>query len=124
LLLVAFPLTFAVRLHGLSEQGPRLLLFALVITWVGDTVAIVGRAVGKHPFAPDLSQRKRGKSRSSFVGSPAGGLAFTRWLNAPPVHLLGMAGAGIILPGKWAICSNRIQAQCRREGFRRLAARP
>src|SRR6202048_65516 len=26
LLLVAFPLTFAVRLHGLGEQGPRLLL--------------------------------------------------------------------------------------------------
>src|SRR6266436_2322699 len=47
LLLVAFPLSFAVRLHGLSEQGPRLLLFALVIIWVGDTVAyFVGRGIG------------------------------------------------------------------------------
>src|SRR5579864_9332445 len=31
LLLVAFPLTYAVRLHGIGPQGPRLLLFALVI---------------------------------------------------------------------------------------------
>src|SRR5438045_1254397 len=39
LLLVAFPLTFAVRLHGLHADGPKLLLFALVITWVVHTVA-------------------------------------------------------------------------------------
>ncbi len=98
LLLVAFPLTFAVRLHGLSEQGPRLLLFALVITWVGDTVAyFVGRAVGKHPFAPDLSPKKTWEGAvAGFVGSLLVGLAFTRSLNAPPVHLLGMAGAGNI----------------------------
>src|SRR5215467_4330240 len=33
LLLVALPLTFAVRLHGLSLVGKPLLLLALVITW-------------------------------------------------------------------------------------------
>jgi phosphatidate cytidylyltransferase len=98
LLLVAFPLTFAVRLHGLSEQGPRLLLFALVITWVGDTVAyFVGRAVGKHPFAPHLSPKKTWEgAAASFAGSLLVGLAFTQWLNAPPVHLLAMAGTGNI----------------------------
>jgi phosphatidate cytidylyltransferase len=98
LLLVAFPLTFAVRLHGLGEQGPRLLLFALVITWVGDTVAyFVGRAVGKHPFAPHLSPKKTWEGAiASFVGSLLVGLAFTRWLNAPPAHLLAMAAAGNI----------------------------
>src|SRR5258708_2123707 len=98
LLLVAFPLTFAVRLHGLGEQGPRLLLFALVITWVGDTVAyFVGRAAGKHPLAPHLSPKKTWEgSVASFAGSLLVALAFTRWLNAPPVHLLAMAGAGNI----------------------------
>jgi phosphatidate cytidylyltransferase len=98
LLLVAFPLTFAVRLHGLSEQGPRLLLFALVITWVGDTVAyFVGRTVGKHPFAPHLSPKKTWEgAAASFAGSLLVGLAFTRWLNAPPAHLLAMAGTGNI----------------------------
>ena len=49
LLLVAFPLTYAVRLHGWGEYGPWLLLFALVITWAGDTGAyFAGRAFGKH----------------------------------------------------------------------------
>src|SRR6267143_1924207 len=52
LLLIAFPLTFAIRLHGLGTEGPLLLLFALVITWVGDSAAyFVGRAIGKHPLA-------------------------------------------------------------------------
>jgi phosphatidate cytidylyltransferase len=98
LLLVAFPLSFAVRLHGVSEEGPRLLLFALVITWAGDTVAyFVGRAAGKHPFAPHLSPKKTWEgAAASFVGSLLVGLAFTRWLNAPLPHLLAMAGAGNI----------------------------
>ena len=96
LLLVAFPLTFAVRLHGLSAEGPRLLLFALVITWVGDTVAyFVGRAIGKHPFAPHLSPKKTWEGAvASFAGSLLVALAFTRWLSAPLPHLLAMASLG------------------------------
>src|SRR5260370_34295258 len=39
LILVAFPLSFAVRLHGTGREGPLLLLFALVITWAGDSAA-------------------------------------------------------------------------------------
>lgn len=98
LLLVAFPLSFAVRLQGLSGVGPRLLLFALVITWVGDTVAyFVGRAIGKHPFAPHLSPKKTWEGAiASFVGSLLVAVVFTRWLNAPLPHLLAMAGAGNI----------------------------
>jgi phosphatidate cytidylyltransferase len=96
LLLVAFPLTFTVRLHGLAGGGPRLLLFALVITWVGDTVAyFVGRGIGKHPLAPYLSPKKTWEgSLASFAGSLLVAVAFTRWLSAPLPHLLAMAGAG------------------------------
>jgi phosphatidate cytidylyltransferase len=96
LLLVAFPLTFAVRLHGLGSEGPRVLLFALVITWIGDTVAyFVGRAIGKHPLAPHLSPKKTWEgSVASFVGSLLVGALFTRWLSAPVPHLLAMAAAG------------------------------
>jgi phosphatidate cytidylyltransferase len=96
LLLVAFPLSFAVRLHGLSGVGPRLLLFALVITWAGDTVAyFIGRAIGKHPFAPHLSPKKTWEgAAASFAGSLLVGVAFSHWLNAPLPHLLGMAGVG------------------------------
>jgi phosphatidate cytidylyltransferase len=98
LLLVAFPLTFAVRLHGLGQTGPRLLLFALVIIWAGDTVAyFVGRSIGKHPLAPHLSPKKTWEgSVASFAGSLLVAVAFTRWLNAPLPHLLAMASAGNI----------------------------
>src|SRR5712691_4991817 len=59
LILVAFPLSFAVRLHGTGREGPLLLLFALVITWVGDSAAyFAGRSIGKHPLAPHLSPKK------------------------------------------------------------------
>ena len=98
LLLVAFPLSFAVRLHGLAQDGPRMLLFALVITWAGDTVAyFVGRGIGKHRLAPHLSPQKTWEgSVASFAGSLLVGAVFTRWLGAPVPHLLLMAGAGNI----------------------------
>jgi phosphatidate cytidylyltransferase len=96
LLLVALPLSFAVRLHGWSDEGPRLLLFALAITWAGDTVAyFVGRAIGKHPFAPHLSPKKTWEGAiASFAGSLLVGFAFSWWLHVPVPHLLAMAGVG------------------------------
>ena len=96
LLLIALPLSFAVRLHGWNGAGPRLLLFALAITWAGDTVAyFVGRAVGKHPFAPHLSPKKTWEGAvASFAGSLLIGFALSGWLHAPVPHLLAMAGVG------------------------------
>jgi phosphatidate cytidylyltransferase len=98
LLLVAFPLTYAIRLHGIGTQGPRLLMFALVITWMGDTAAyFAGRAIGKHPFAPHLSPKKTWEgAAASFVGSLIVGAVFSRWIFAPMIHLLLMAGVGNI----------------------------
>lgn len=59
LILVALPLSYAIRLHAENPDGPRLLLFVLVITWVGDTAAyFVGRWIGRHPLAPHLSPKK------------------------------------------------------------------
>jgi phosphatidate cytidylyltransferase len=96
LLLIAFPLTFAIRLHGLGTEGPVLLLFALVITWVGDSAAyFVGRAVGKHALAPHLSPKKTWEgTMASFVGSLLVAVIFARWSVAPLPHLLAMAGVG------------------------------
>jgi phosphatidate cytidylyltransferase len=96
LLLVAFPLTYTVRLHGLDRQGPRLLLFVLVLIWVGDSVAyFVGRWLGKHPLAPHLSPKKTWEgSAASFVGSLLVGVGFANWLNVPLPHLLAMAALG------------------------------
>lgn len=96
LVLVAFPLTFAVRLHGAGTQGPALLLFAMVIVWVSDTAAyFVGRSIGKHALAPHLSPKKTWEGTvAGFLGSLAVGFAFAYWLNVPLAHLLGMAAVG------------------------------
>ena len=96
LLLVAFPLSFAVTLHGVSGFGPKLLLFALVITWAGDTVAyFVGRAVGKHPFAPILSPKKTWEGAvGGFTGSLLVGIAFSKWLHVSMAQMLAMAAIG------------------------------
>ncbi|PYT75533.1 MAG: hypothetical protein DMG41_07330 [Acidobacteria bacterium] len=98
LLLVAFPLSFAIRLHGAGAQGPLLLLFALAIVWASDTVAyFVGRAVGKHPLAPQLSPKKTWEGTvSGFLGSLVAALAFMPWVSVPPFHLMGMAALGNI----------------------------
>jgi phosphatidate cytidylyltransferase len=96
LLLVAFPLSYAVGLHGLGPVGPKMLLFACGITWAGDTVAyFVGRAFGKHLLAPRLSPKKTWEgSVGGMVGSLAVAFAFSYWIKIPPWHLLAMGAIG------------------------------
>jgi phosphatidate cytidylyltransferase len=97
LLLIALPLTFAVRLHGTALVGKYLLLYSLVITWIGDSAAyFVGRAIGKHPFAPHLSPKKTWEgAAASFLGSIliAIALAGSHLVNIAVIHLVGMAAA-------------------------------
>jgi phosphatidate cytidylyltransferase len=96
LILVAFPLSFAIRLHGIGPQGPLLLLFALVIIWVGDTAAyFVGRSIGKYALAPHLSPKKTWEGTvASFLGSLIVALIFARFMTVPLSHLLAMAAVG------------------------------
>jgi len=96
LLLVAFPLSFAVWLHDRAPDGPKLLLFALVITWAADSTAyFVGRAIGKHPLAPHISPKKTWEgSIGSMLGSLIVGWAFSYWIKIPLGHLLAMAAIG------------------------------
>src|SRR6202161_99013 len=98
LLLVAFPLTYTIRLHALGSQGPRLLLFVLVLIWASDSAAyFAGRALGKHPFAPHLSPKKTWEgSIAGFASSILVAFAFMRWLSVPIVILLGAAALGNI----------------------------
>jgi phosphatidate cytidylyltransferase len=98
LLLVAFPLTFTIRLHGYGPDGPKLLMFVLVITWVGDTAAyFVGRAMGKHKLAPALSPKKTWEGTiASILGALLVAVGFARWLTVPLPHLLAMAAVGNI----------------------------
>lgn len=98
LLLVALPLSYAVRLHGISLVGKFLLLFVMVITWVGDSAAyFVGRAMGKHPFAPHLSPKKTLEGAvASFLSAMAVALLakYLGKVNIETTHLIGMAAVG------------------------------
>ena len=96
LILVAFPLSYAVRLHGAGTQGPAMLLFAMVIIWVGDTAAyFVGRSFGKYKLAPYLSPKKTWEGTiASFLGSLIVAVVFARYMTVPLGHLLGMAAVG------------------------------
>jgi len=96
LILVAFPLSFAVRIHGSGTQGPLLLLFAMVIIWVGDTAAyFVGRSFGKYKLAPHLSPKKTWEGTvASFIGSLIVAVIFARSMTVPLPHLLAMAALG------------------------------
>jgi phosphatidate cytidylyltransferase len=98
LLLVAFPLTYTIRLHALGREGPRLLLFTLVLIWASDSAAyFAGRALGKHPFAPHLSPKKTWEGAiAGFASSIVVAFAFMRWLSVPIVILLGAAAVGNI----------------------------
>jgi len=93
LLLVALPLSYAIRLHGMGRVGPWILLFALVITWVGDTAAyFVGRAIGRHRLAPKLSPKK---TWEGAMASMAAALLLGCWLstrvNEPTPVVVGLA---------------------------------
>jgi phosphatidate cytidylyltransferase len=99
LLLISFPLSFAVKVHALQLGfGPKLLLFALVITWAADTTAyFVGRAIGKHALAPHISPKKTWEgSIGGMIGSLLVAYAFSYWIHIPLVHLLIMAVLGNI----------------------------
>jgi phosphatidate cytidylyltransferase len=97
-ILVAFPLSFAIPLHGTSAQGPASLLFAMVIVWVSDTAAyFAGRSIGKRPFAPKLSPNKTWEGAvAGFLCSLAVAFVFMPWVNVPLIHLLAMAALGNI----------------------------
>jgi phosphatidate cytidylyltransferase len=97
LILVAFPLSYAIRFHGGELLGRLLLLFALVITWAGDTSAyFVGRWVGKHPIAPHLSPKKTWEgAAASLIAALLVGAIFPRFAEAVFEKLLA---APILLP--------------------------
>jgi phosphatidate cytidylyltransferase len=96
LILIGFPLSYAVLLHGLPLQGPAMLLFAMVIIWVGDTAAyFVGRSIGRFKLAPHLSPKKTWEGTfASFIGSLIVAVVFARYMTVPLRHLLAMAALG------------------------------
>ncbi len=85
LLFVALPFSYLVRIHGAGREGPKWLLFFLVLIWVGDTLAyFVGRAFGRLPMAPQLSPQKTWEGAvANLLGSLLVAGVFIRWLGDP-----------------------------------------
>lgn len=81
-------------LFGISA-GKHWMMFGLVINWLGDTGAYyVGRAIGKHKLAPEVSP---GKTWEGAIASAATGVIFgLAWL---PVAIPGTSYATAALIG-------------------------
>jgi len=81
LLYVVLPLSFLLALHQRVE-GAKLVLYVLLLTWVGDTAAYyLGRAFGRHRLAPRLSPGKtvEGSVASLVVSVAAGYWLWRHW---------------------------------------------
>jgi phosphatidate cytidylyltransferase len=98
LLFIALPLSYLALLHGVTGVGRQLLLFVLVLIWVGDTAAyFVGRSIGRHLMAPQLSPKKTWEgAAANVIGSLVVGAVFARWMALPLSGMLGAAAAGSV----------------------------
>ena len=93
LLFIVLPLSAIVRIHALERIGPKLLLFTLLLVWLGDTLAyFVGRSFGRVPMAAQLSPRKTWEgAAANLLGAAIVGVALFGWLHIDAFHAVLMA---------------------------------
>ena len=96
LVAIVIPFSAVVRLHGVDIVGKQLLLFTLVVVWVGDSAAyFVGRAMGRIKMAPHLSPNKTWEgAAANFLGALLVAAVFGYWMKIEPAHMLAMAALG------------------------------
>ncbi len=86
--------------RALHATSPHWLMFALLLSWVGDTAALyIGKAFGRRKLAPRVSPAKtwEGAAGSLAGGVLAGGVYAHFRLSATPLHIvLLLAAAGNI----------------------------
>jgi phosphatidate cytidylyltransferase len=98
LIFVVLPFSAVVRLQGVDVLGPLLLLFTVVLVWVGDTSAyFVGRGIGRWKLAPQTSPNKTWEGAlANFLGAMFVAAVFGYWTKIPPAHMLAMAAVGSV----------------------------
>jgi phosphatidate cytidylyltransferase len=97
LLLVAFPLSYMIRIAGLPS-GRRFLLLVMVFMWIGDTSAyFVGKSLGRLPMAPALSPKKTWEgAAANLLGSLLVAVVAAPWLPLSRLSLLTLAAVANI----------------------------
>ena len=98
LIVVALPFSAVVRLNGVDVVGPQLLLFTVVLVWVGDTAAyFVGSGFGRMKMLPQASPNKTWEGAgANLLGALLVGALFGYWMKIEPAHMLAMAVLGSI----------------------------
>ena len=94
LIVIVLPFSAVVRLQGVDTFGPLLLLFTVVLVWVGDSSAyFAGRTFGRWKMSPEISPGKTWEGAfANLLGALLVGAIFGYWTKIPPIHMLAMAG--------------------------------
>lgn len=94
-----------IRLHGIPQIGPRIMMFFLLLIWIADSAAYFsGRRWGRRKLAPKISP---GKTIEGAIGALAGGavcglvLGYLGWLklSLPGLVILCVATVAISIGG-------------------------
>jgi phosphatidate cytidylyltransferase len=98
ILFVVLPFSAVLRLHGVDVWGRWLLLFTMVLVWVGDTAAyFVGSTIGRWKMAPQISPNKTWEGAiANFLGALFVAAVFGYWTKFPPAHMLAMAAVASV----------------------------
>jgi phosphatidate cytidylyltransferase len=98
LVVIVIPFSAVVRLNGVDVIGRQLLLFTLVVVWIGDSAAyFVGHAFGRLKMSPHLSPNKTWEGAgANLLGALLVAAVFAYWMKFPPAHMLAMAALGSV----------------------------
>ncbi len=96
LIFVVIPFSAVVRIDGADRFGPQLLLFTVVLVWVGDSAAyFVGSSIGRWKMAPKISPNKTWEGASAnLLGALFVAAVFGYWTKIQPAHMLAMGAVG------------------------------
>lgn len=95
------------------DPGARVLLLLLLLTWSVDTLAyLVGRALGRHKLAPNVSPNKTWEGAAGgFLGAMAVSAAVGTWLRFPLAWALSAGALVGILAQLGDLCKSAMKRE-------------